>query len=287
MKLSIVIPIHNQIPLARACYAEMVKHNSNAGVDTEFIIIDNFSDSLIQEIDFPGAKIVHNGKNTGVYPTFDQGMKIASGDIVAFFHSDLVIWEPNWNLKVLDRFIENDKLGLAGFIGSNEIDALGGRGLGTASNFAGRELRAILSNGATYSWNGSSWEIHGAHLTDFMKAAVVDGCAMIIRREAWEEISYREDFPPHHFYDRLISCQMLDVRWEIEVIGVECDHISGQTVNQEPGYQNMAYQWLSDNKKISELIRWNNNYDSDIYKISEEMWLNEYKDIKHLIPIRV
>lgn len=288
MKLSIVIPTLNQIDLAKTCYKEIL---DNSFVGTEFIILDNGSDEPIKQNDFPFAKIIRNEKNTGVYPTFKQGMEVATGDVVAFLHSDVVVWEKGWDKKVLETFEKNTKLGLVGFIGSDEIGADGGRGLGTASNFQGKEI-----TDGNKVWQGSAWNKHGALLLDYMKGAVVDGCVMILSRDAWNKIGYREDFPPHHFYDRLISTQVLEAGYSVGVLGIECDHISGQTVNQEKGYQKMGREWLRTHieelryknlledipKDISQIV-----VDQSIYLIAEKMWLDEYRDKKHLIPIKV
>src|ERR1041385_2488700 len=232
MKFSIVISVLNQKPLARACFSKIFENiefneyeTEFIEYETEFIIIDNGSDIAIDEAEFIPANVIRNEKNIGVYPTFKQGMEAAKGDIVAFFHSDVVIWEKGWNQRVIDTFINNPKLGLLGFIGSNEIDQAGGRGLGTISNFLGESLTDGVK-----TWSGSRWNIHGGNLTGYKKGAVVDGCVMILRREAWDFIGYRENFPPHHFYDRLISTQILEKNWDVGILGIGFDHISGQTV---------------------------------------------------------
>lgn len=277
MKLSVVMPVLNQIDLAKACYMEAWRNASCLDDKVEFIIIDNGSDVEIEPNDFHGATILRLDKNVGVYPTFNIGMNHSSGDIVMFMHSDVVVWEKGWDQRIIDLFIAHPSLGLAGFVGSNEIDAHGGRGGGTASNFQGRTLDD--------RWKGSLWSDHGKHLTEHMPAAVVDGCVMILRRHAWDVIGYRKDFPPHHFYDRLISTQMLERGFSIKVIGIEFDHISGQTVNAEKKYQQMAREWLSPNGEHEAANADSLNYDSIIYKLAEDRWLDEYRDKKHLVPI--
>ena len=283
MKLSIVIPCLNQIELAQTCYKEIVKNTDNSQMETEFIIIDNGCDTPIQKNDFYGAKIVRNEVNNGVYPTFKQGMEVSQGDAVAFLHSDVVIWEKGWNVRVAETFIQNPKTGLIGFIGSSQIDEAGGRGLGTASNFQGKPI--VSRNRA---WVGSKWDRHGAHLQKRMKGAVVDGCVMILSRTAWNAIGYRDKFPPHHFYDRLISTQMLDALFDIIILGIAFDHVSGQTVNVEKKYQLMAHDWLLKSGHIGNTeFDERHNYDTDVYNIAESMWLKEYKLEKHLIPITI
>lgn len=289
MKLSIVFPVMNQLQLFRNVYSQLRKVTSTVEQDIEFVIIDNGSDIPITELDCPGATIVRNEKSIGVYPTFKQGFEITTGDIVAFFHSDLVVWESMWNIRLIERFEKNVKLGMIGFIGSSEIDTSGGRGLGTTSNFKGLVLVDEFQKGSHIgikTWSGSPGYVHGKYSEDASKAAVIDGCAMILTREAWNKIGYRENFAPHHFYDRLISCQMLEGGYEIEVLGIACDHISGQTVNQEQAYHDFAKQWLLDHNYIVNDMSPIQNFDSAIYQIAEKMWFDEYKP-KGYIPYKV
>lgn len=288
-KLSVVISVLNQVPMAKSCYQEIFKNTVDP--DTEFLIIDNGSEPMLDYKDFPQAAIFRNQKNIGVYPTFKQGMEMTKGDIVVFLHSDLVIWENGWDLRVRKEFENRQRLGLVGFVGSDEIDPNGGRGGGTMSNFKGRVLEGGL-NGYPVTWQGSPASAHGKTIMDYQRGAVVDGCVMIISREAWNEIGYREDFPPHHFYDRLISTQMLEKGFEVGVLGIEFDHISGKTVNVEKGYQIMAFEWLKNyhsNISFHPFMNFDetHNYDADIYKTAEDMWLNEYRDTKHIVPIKI
>lgn len=290
MKLSIVIPVLNQFPLVKAVYKQLREATDTTEQEVEFIILDNGSDEPLSEMDVPGAIIFRNKKSNGVYPTFKQGMEVATGDVVAFFHSDLVIWEKGWNIRLMDYFKSvSPKFGLVGFVGSNELDSNGGRGLGTVSNFQGNTLvgdQCLDSENSVYQprWSGSVARIHGRTDQWMTNGAVVDGCAMIILREAWDVIGFRESFPPHHFYDRLISCQMLEAGYAVGILGIACDHISGQTVNQEKNYQTMSFDWLVSYCGYEDKFDSNHNYDEDIYRLAEDTFLKEYRDTKHLLP---
>lgn len=281
--LSIVIPIHNQVDMAKAVYQQLVKTFKT--YTPEVVLIDNGSTVPLSQSDFPDAVIHRNEKSIGVYPTFEQGFKVAKGSIIAFFHSDLTVWEDDWALRVIHHFDMNDRVGMIGFIGSNEIDPSGGRGLGTTSNFMG--LGLINEHGK--QWLGSAGYIHGKQSGGYSNAAVVDGCAMIISRHAWNVIGVVDGFPPHHFYDRLISTQLLRHHFLIAVLGIECDHFSGQTVNQEKGYQKMAWEWLVKNNiahfALTDFDE-NHNYDADIYSLAEQQWLKEYRE-RGYVPYRV
>ncbi len=301
MKLSVVIPVLNQHQMFRSVYQQLFSTSekdvtTSKGIvkacDIEFVIIDNGSTVPLVDEDAPGATIVRNYKSIGVYPTFKQGMDNTTGDIVAFFHSDLIVWEKDWQDRVINAFNNIPDLGLVGFVGSDEMDSNSGRGGGTTSNFMGNTM--ITGEGR---WSGSPASAHGRTSSSLSPAAVVDGCAMIIKRSAWNKIGFRENFPPHHFYDRLISAQMLEAGFKVGVLGIACDHISGQTVNQESDYHKMAYDWLKSHQPIRALDRGQvvdrtygefegRNYDEDIYGAAEHMFLLEYRDIKHLVPYK-
>ncbi len=304
MKLSVVIPVLNQHDLAASVYAEIRKNTNCVERKVEFVILDNGSSPALAEQDFPGARIVRFEKTIGVYPTFREGFKAATGDVVAFFHSDLVVWEMNWNVRVIEEFEVcafvnlaipkfNKPLGMIGFIGSNEIDGSGGRGLGTTSNFAGKLLDSRMTLidkhiPVRLGWKGSPAAAHGKHSSGISNAAVVDGCAMIISRQAWNAIGFRDDFPIHHFYDRLISTQMLEHGFDIEVMGVECDHFSGQTVCKEGEYHKVAELWCRANIDEKYFVQQDGrvNWDATIYQEAERRWLNEYR-AKGFVPTRV
>lgn len=279
MKLSVIFPVLNQHDLARAVIA-VTKGAMSKDSDAEIVVLDNGSDVPFE---MEGVRVIRSDKNLGVYPTFWWGLNEAKGDILAFFHSDFLVGGTDWDLDVIKAFEARPKLGLLGCIGSNEIDSAGGRGLGTASNFQGGTI-SDQHGESQKTWTGSPAEPHGRRLYDFMDAAVVDGCAMIFRREALAAIKQRPDFPPHHFYDRLLSCETAEAGYTIGVLGLACDHISGQTVNQEPSYAVMAQVWANEHGIEKGDAH---NWDTVIYAEAERQWLKEYRDEKHFIPRKV
>lgn len=279
-KLCCVIPVLNQFPLAETAISYALHL---AETDLDCVILDNASD-IPFEPEMIGGKVIVLDKNIGVYPTFWEALKHTDADVLAFLHSDLIISEQGWDTRVIKAFEDNPKLGLVGFIGSNEIDVNGGRGAGTTSNFQGLKTEWHGKDGETKMWIGSPSSAHGNQNIALFKAAVVDGCAMIFRRSVLEAIKQREEFPPHHFYDRLLSCEVQELGYEVAVLGIGCDHISGQTVNQENAYSVMAKEWADRHGLTMEGVH---NWDSVLYREAEKQWLAEYRDIKHFIPRRV
>jgi glycosyltransferase involved in cell wall biosynthesis len=291
MKLSIVVPVLGQREMVNKMIGLL--HENVTLPDTEILIIDQ--GKTLEGVRWctntsHGFKCsnIHSCENVGVYPTFKMGFELTTGDVVAFFHSDMFVVEKGFDERILTAFESHKDLGMVGFIGSNEIDGAGGRGSGTVSNFQGGSYGYDGELG--HQWFGSPAEAHGRReTTGYIPAAVVDGCAMVIRRKAWEDIGYREDFPVHHFYDRLISTQLLEKHWKIFVLPIACDHISGQTVSKEDRYGDMAGEWCRAHITPDRWVGNPPNYawDQTIYQEAERRWLREYRDIKHLVPIRV
>ena len=295
MKLSIIIPAVNGQEILEESLQLIL---DNSVTNPEIILIDNGSQNILEyENEKQNIKIIRNEKNIGNYPTFKQGLELSSGDIIAYLHSDLFIEERGWDQRVLDSFRDYPKLGLLGFVGSNEIDGLGGRGSGTRSNMQGQ-----LHGG----FQGSKASDHGIVTFSYNKGAVVDGCSMIFRRESLERIGFRENFPLHHFYDRLMSCQILEAGYEVAILGIAFDHISGVTSNTSSEYQEITNQWFKENYNVSELSEFLNipgikefmikrygkediphSWDEANYWLAEKMFLEEYRDKKHLIPIKI
>ena len=282
--ITTVIPVLN--------HSDLLYEILDTSAFSDLIIIDNGS---IPPLSSTKYRIVRNKRNVGNYPIFKQGFELSNGDIIAYIHSDFVIWDIDWESKVEKVFKDHKDLGLLGFIGSTEIDASGGRGLGTISNFQGKEL---LNN-----WKGSKAEIHGKRIHGFTYAAVIDGCSMIFRRKALEDIEFRTDFPIHHFYDRLMSCQMREKGWRVGVLGIASDHFSGQTANTESAYMELAERWMKT--RYGSIESWAEKYklwiqsvknpsmnilpgsaDHWLYLEAERMFLQEYRDEKHLIPYK-
>jgi len=266
MTLLAVVLVHNAFDVAREALRLLTAHTSPA---SQVLVIDNGSSHRVADQDWFPDRVASRRveENFGNYPVF-RYVHGDGFDVIAFLHSDLMLYEQDWDCRVLDE-MERHQLDLVGVVGSSELGEDGGRGLGTASNFQGR-------------WPGTGdAKVHGKQIAGTMPAAVVDGCGMIFRREMLERISYREDFPPHHFYDRLMSCQVLEAGGRIAVVGLACDHLGGRTSVLEPAYHALAEQWCRAHGITDP------PWDLGVYLAAERYFLEEYRDRKRLIPVRI
>lgn len=200
-------PYSEQTP--RSYYDELIRYDENIG----------------------GNAVFHRWMTDNWFEGYDLP------EFVAFFHCDLMIHEQLWDWRVIEAFERDEKLNLIGFAGSNEIDQLGGRGAGTMLNY----------RGANFPWVGqaSPAEAHGRRMANFEPAAVLDHMSMIFRRSELEQLTPQEGhYAPFHFYDRILSCEVLERGGHIGVLGIDCDHFSGGTTGGNKEADSLMREWL-------------------------------------------
>jgi len=212
----------------------------------QVFVVDNGSD-----VPYPAkidgvTKVIRYEENVGGNSVFHRWMsdqwflETEITDYVAFFHCDLMIHETHWDRRVIEAFDNDPDLNLIGFAGSNEIDELGGRGAGTMLNYRGAFFEGI--------GQASPAEAHGRKMTGLEPAAVLDHMSMIFRRSELEELTPQEgNFAPFHFYDRILSCEVLERGGHVAVLGIDCDHFSGGTAGGALKADFLMRKWLEEN----------------------------------------
>ena len=310
INFSIVVGFLNQHELTREAVRMMI-NNLDHPEETEFVLIDNGSDeppqwtAPVENISVGKMRILQNARNVGNYPLFKQGLEAAEGHIVAFIHSDVFVYQKGWDTQVRAQFAGHDDLGLLGFIGSTEMDNWGGRGTGTVSNMQGRTV-FNNDNDHPMEWHGSAGAVHGKVSGGMtIDGSVVDGCVMIFRKSVLEQIGFKEGFPIHHHYDRLMSAQVIEAGYKVGILGIEFDHVSGQTANHAQKYQDTARDWFKEHMGIDTPQEWaekredwvkrgRNNpsagkvpdqWDYCTYLEAEYQFLKEYRDEKRIVPL--
>ena len=261
MNLLVIIPASDNEELTKRCAKQAEIHATDD--ETEIVVFDNGV----------GFGEMGPGYNIGVYPVFFYVIEhmCKDADILLFIHSDLIIHEYGYDARLIEAFEKDREIGLVGFVGSNIIDSDGGRGLGTRSNFAGTEP------------NTGDALVHGAQDAGLTEVAHVDGCAMAFRTTTLREIPFQRNFPVHHFYDRLMSVEVLWRGWRVGNLGISCDHLGGQTACKSENYHRMSREWL----KRQGIALIDDNPDLTNYRVAESMFLREWRDERGFIPLEV
>lgn len=251
--------------------------------DWELVLIDNgsqkpFPYKKYEKLVPKGITYIRNETNTGVLPTYKQGFEVSQGDIIAFIHSDVLIHGKDWALRVKRAFKDDRKLGLAGFFGARGIGVDGGRSY-SFGNMLGKVWGGCECHEAAYWHHGEPcW----ATVTP---AAILDGLAMIFRRNTLYELVERTDaFGDNrsifHFYDKILSLKTIQLGYHVGVIDIEIDHFSGATANASEEYKKTAAEWF----KKRGLPYDKKNPDQSVYELAEKQMFDEYQ--QHL-PMNV
>lgn len=258
--LSVAIPFVGQHHVTKRCLEVLIQH---AGEPLQIILIDNGSPDLFPLRDVPSRAGNHvtylrNPENLGTLESLRQALDAATEPVLVHMHNDVLIHEDGWDRRIREAFEADPQLALAGFFGAPTVGPDGGR-VGAHSNMVGLE------------W-GSAWTPHGAHLTDLAPACIFDSLCMIWRVAALRQIGIPDDYPPHHWYDRLLSVRTIDAGWHAATIGIAFDH-AGSLTHGKPETQWHAF---ADRWCRAHGIDPGDNSDHAVYHYGETLFVETY-----------
>lgn len=106
MKLSIIIPAHNEVQYLPACIASVMAEIRRSADEqsVELLVIDNASTDGTSEVasSFPGVRLVREPVK-GLTRARQKALAEARGEVLAFVDADTRM-PPGWIRKVLDAF---------------------------------------------------------------------------------------------------------------------------------------------------------------------------------------
>ena len=110
MKLSFIIPAHNEEAYLDKCLSSVVNASKNCNYETEIIVVNNASTDNTKRVAqmFEGVKIVDEPKK-GLVQARQTGFLASKGDLIANIDADTILPE-NWIFKVFDEFQKDDSL---------------------------------------------------------------------------------------------------------------------------------------------------------------------------------
>jgi len=267
LTLGIVIPTVGLHNVTHGCI-ERFAGNLLHPKQTQVIIVDNLYNSqnlsaLEEELKqfAEGSCIVRNTNNLGYWDSLIAGIKLLHTDLALCMHNDVYIYEQDFDQRIINEFLINDKLGIAGFFGGRGLSIDGGRGH-PESNMVGR-------------YDGTHGSLHGAILKESHPAVVFDSLAMIFRVKYLLSVDYT-NLPPHHWCDRLICLRMMKAGFNLLTIGIEFDHggsyTSNATYNGESLLESFSREWCTS-KGLPRLENWNHT----LYMYGLNMFQQEYR----------
>jgi hypothetical protein len=176
--------------------------------------------------------------NKRVLDAYQIIFKETKEPIIAYIHDDVMIYEQDWDLRVLKQF-EDPQVGLVGFGGALR--------LGHPNIY---KIPYELPQLARYDFmsNMRNAEAHGQRFSGECDVATLDGFAMFVRRSVLENFGgWPLGLPMNYFmYDNFLACQVRRQGLKTRLVGVDCEHLGGKTASrmQLPDSHSAAHEWF-------------------------------------------
>ena len=167
--------------------------------------------------------VVDNSENHySIFSAYNEGIKMAKGDVLCFMHDDILFRTSDWGKKVEAFFREDEKLGLLGI-----------------------QACCFLPQVPCY-WCDSPFVVYKAgEYNSFedrpiLEAVAVDGLWFCVRAELFKQIRFDDvTYTGFHYYDMDICMQVLKSGYKVCVCDIDMEHYrAGPGVN-EMFYKNM------------------------------------------------
>lgn len=183
--------------------------------------------------------VVADGER-GMLAAYEDAWRVCQSPLLAFFHSDLLITEANWHLRVLKAF-DDPTVGMVGFGGSPQHGDFG--------MYRKPYELTQLARGLYFS-NAEDAEVHGQRFADEMDVAVLDGLALIMRREILERVQgWAIGNLEFHCYDYWACAITRRLGYRIRLVGVRFLHLGGRTTvalkkGDPEGNHERSHRWI-------------------------------------------
>jgi FkbM family methyltransferase len=113
--VSIIVPVHNQWALTRACLNSVLRAIRGSGITCEVILADDGStdETLLAASVFPGLQVVRQERNLGFLGNCNAAAAEARGEALLFLNNDTVVL-PGWLTELVRVLREEPSAAIVG-----------------------------------------------------------------------------------------------------------------------------------------------------------------------------
>lgn len=163
--------------------------NCSIGCDYELIVIDN------------------SRGNHSIFSAYNKGLLLAKGNVLCFFHEDIIFRCDNWGNIILDSFNQNINVGCVGVWGYQFLSEVEAPPWMSSPMVMGDFIQGGINNLGNYETI-----IEKASIEKLTEVVALDGLFLAIKKETftfnrikWDDITYNG----FHMYDLDICVQLL------------------------------------------------------------------------------
>ena len=186
--VSIVIPVHNNLPLTYHCIASLIVASDRPGFEV-IVVDDKSSDETTQIEDFvENIHYVRNEDNLGFLLSSQRGADYASGKYIVFLNNDTEV-TSGWLDEMLDVFERFENVGA---VGSKLIYPNG----------------KLQEAGGIVWGSGKPWNIGNGQNAEHpmynytRQVDYLSGASLMVSRQAWDSVGgFSEELAPAYYED--------------------------------------------------------------------------------------
>jgi hypothetical protein len=233
--------------------ADSLQDATNSWVGEPLFWTSDSGDVLALRKETNPPVFIING-NSGMLNAYEFAYRhVPPCDILAFLHDDTIIHDPNWLDRVMKEF-EDPAVGLVGFGGALKHGD---------PNMYKKPYDYSQLGRSFFLSNMEDAETHGKRFTESCDAAVLDGFALIFRRDVLDRAG---GWPIRQLgyigYDYWASCISHRLGFRVRLVGVRCSHLGGRTfvkmgLGLQPGHWERflaAHRFLYD--EFKDVLPW-------------------------------
>jgi O-antigen biosynthesis protein len=266
MKTSIIILTHNQLNFTKRCIESIRLHTASS---YEIIVVDNAStdDSIKYLQEQKDIKVLYNNENLGYAKGNNQGLELATGDIILFLNNDVVV-TAGWLEPLIHTLSSNEKIAMAGPV---------------TNNISGLQKIPVNYNEETLEGLDSfSLEHCNQNRQRSKKVLRLVGFALACKRKVLDEIGpFDEVFGMGNFEDDDLCLRALSKGYELRIVHDSYIHHYGSAT-----FKNSSVEYSSLLKKNHSILneKWGFNISYYMFPRPEVVNLIP-KNVKRVLEI--